>query len=119
MATHSSSLPWRISWTKKPGRLQCIVSQSWTRLKWLSTCARTHTHTHYLNDIYLGLTDTEKVPTVVKHYYWSGIIILNSCRKPLSSIRKTNQVFPYSTLIPTKSLDLCNISIGQKMGQAG
>ena len=79
--------------------------------------AHTHTHTHNLNDTYLGLTDTEKVPTVVKHYYWSGIIILNSCRKPLSSIWKTNQVFPYSTLIPTKSLDLCYISIGEKMGQ--
>ena len=26
MATHSSSLPWRISWTEEPGKLQCIES---------------------------------------------------------------------------------------------
>ena len=27
MATHSSVLPWRIPWTKKPGELQSIGSQ--------------------------------------------------------------------------------------------
>ena len=27
MATHSSSLAWRIPWTKKPGRLQSVGSQ--------------------------------------------------------------------------------------------
>jgi len=27
MATHSSILAWKISWTEKPGRLQSIVSQ--------------------------------------------------------------------------------------------
>ena len=32
MATHSSILAWRIPWTKEPGRLQSIESQSWTRL---------------------------------------------------------------------------------------
>ena len=30
MATHSSILAWRIPWTKEPGRLQSIGSQSWT-----------------------------------------------------------------------------------------
>ena len=33
MATHSSILAWRISWTEKLGRLHSIASQSWT---WLS-----------------------------------------------------------------------------------
>ena len=41
MATHSSLLAWRISWTEEPGRLQSMVSQSWTRL---STQACAHTH---------------------------------------------------------------------------
>ena len=36
MATHSSILAWRISWTEEPGRLQSWVTQSRTRLKRLS-----------------------------------------------------------------------------------
>ena len=36
MATHSSILAWRISWTEEPGRLQSAGSQSQTWLKWLS-----------------------------------------------------------------------------------
>ena len=34
MATRSSILAWRISWTKKPGGLQSMgLQKSWTRLK--------------------------------------------------------------------------------------
>ena len=33
MATHSGILPWRISWTEKPGVFWSIGSQSRTRLK--------------------------------------------------------------------------------------
>ena len=32
MATHSSTLAWKIPWTEEPGRLQSIGSQSRTRL---------------------------------------------------------------------------------------
>ena len=32
MATHSSILTWRITWTEEPGKLQSIGSQSGTRL---------------------------------------------------------------------------------------
>ena len=32
MATHSSILAWEIPWTEKPGRLQSMGLQSWTRL---------------------------------------------------------------------------------------
>ena len=32
MATHPCILTWRIPWTKEPGRLQSMGSQSWTRL---------------------------------------------------------------------------------------
>ena len=40
MATHSSILAWRISWTEEPGGLQSTVhgvKKSWTWLKWLRT----------------------------------------------------------------------------------
>ena len=40
MATHSSILPWRISWTEEPGRLQSI---------WLDMTEVTqHTHTYLM-----------------------------------------------------------------------
>ena len=33
MATHSSTLAWKIPWTEEPGRLQVYgVAKSWTRL---------------------------------------------------------------------------------------
>ena len=37
MATHSSVLAWRIPGTGEPGGLPSMGSQSWTRLKWLSS----------------------------------------------------------------------------------
>ena len=37
MATHSRILAWRIPRTEEPGRVQTKVSQSQTRLKWLSS----------------------------------------------------------------------------------
>ena len=33
MATHSSILAWRITWTEEPGGLWSLGLQSWTRLK--------------------------------------------------------------------------------------
>ena len=30
MATHSSTLAWRIPWTEEPGGLQSMVAKSWT-----------------------------------------------------------------------------------------
>ena len=36
MATHSSILAWRLSWTEEPSGLQFIWLQSQTQLKWLS-----------------------------------------------------------------------------------
>ena len=41
MATHISTLAWRIPWTEEPSRLQSIGSQRWTQLKQLSTHADT------------------------------------------------------------------------------
>ena len=39
MATHSSTLAWRIPWTEEPGGLQSRVTKNQTGLKWLSTHA--------------------------------------------------------------------------------
>ena len=33
MATHSSTLAWKIPWTEEPGKLQSMGSQSQTQLK--------------------------------------------------------------------------------------
>ena len=41
MATHSSIFAWRIPWTEEPEGLSSIGSQSWARLKLLSTRAHT------------------------------------------------------------------------------
>ena len=43
MATHSSTLAWKIPWTEEPGRLQSMGSQSWTQLSNF-----THFHFHTL-----------------------------------------------------------------------
>ena len=58
MATHSSILAWRISWTR--GALQVTVSgvaKSWT---WLMT--NTHTHTHTQPPSLLSLLPTPTHP---------------------------------------------------------
>ena len=61
MATHSSILAWRIPWTEEPGRLQSIASQSWTRLKWLSTYHFSRVHIYALiYDIRFSLPLTQR-----------------------------------------------------------
>ena len=57
MATHSSILAWRISWTEEPGRLQSMGSQSQTRLSDLTSL-----HKHIINT---GLGD------------FTGVIVYN------------------------------------------
>ena len=47
MATHSSTLAWRIPWTEEPGGLYTVhgVAKSWTQLKLLDReawCATVH-----------------------------------------------------------------------------
>ena len=55
MATHSSVLAWRISWTEEPGRLQSMqlrrVRRDWATKyththTWATKYTHTHTHTH-------------------------------------------------------------------------
>ena len=44
MASHSSTLAWKIPWTEEPGRLQSMGSQR-VGYSWV-TYTHTHTHTH-------------------------------------------------------------------------
>ena len=48
MATHSSILAWKITWTEEPGRLQSMGSQRVGHSERACACAhaRMHTHTH-------------------------------------------------------------------------
>ena len=46
MATHSSTLAWRIPLIEETGGLQSMWSQSWTQLSDSHTHTDTHTHTH-------------------------------------------------------------------------
>ena len=49
MATHSSILAWRIPGMGKPGGLLSMGSQSWTRLKRLSSSSKLHSEKCLLN----------------------------------------------------------------------
>ena len=42
MATHSSTLAWKIPWAEEPGRLRSVGSQRFDMIEWLSS----HTHTY-------------------------------------------------------------------------
>ena len=56
MATHSSTLAWRIPWTEEPGRLQSMASQ---RVGHDLTIEHAHTHTHRKNQsLFLEHTQT-------------------------------------------------------------
>ena len=48
MATHSSTLAWRIPWTEELGRLQSTGSQSWTRLSDFTFTFRECSHQIYI-----------------------------------------------------------------------
>ena len=45
MATHSSTLAWKVPWTEEPGRLQSMGSQSQTRLSDFTFTFHFHFHT--------------------------------------------------------------------------
>ena len=46
MATHSSTLAWKIPWTEDRGRLQSMESQSWTGLSDFTSTLRCFSHWH-------------------------------------------------------------------------
>ena len=48
MATHSSTLAWKISWTEKAGRLQSMGSQSRTRLSDFTSFCLMYNYSNFL-----------------------------------------------------------------------
>ena len=61
MATHSSTLAWRILWTREPGGLQSLglqrVAHDWAT----NTHTHTHTHTHNLKEHTISLLDAHNL----------------------------------------------------------
>ena len=69
MATHSTILAWRIPWTEEPGGLQSMGSQSWTRLKRLSTHARTLWSSFLMSHGYLASPPSNGSLVPMKGWY--------------------------------------------------
>ena len=61
MATHSSTLAWKIPWTEEPGGPQSTGSQGvghncpteQIQYRYMCTHTHTHTHTHTLTSVYI------------------------------------------------------------------
>ena len=80
MATHSSSLAWRIPWTEKPSGLQSMGSQKcWTRLKQLNKLRK--------NGQSYNNQSSNTVPGFQALYLWSQFFGLQLC----ASLRHTLQ----------------------------
>ena len=74
MATHSSTLAWKIPWTEEPGRLQSMGSLSWTRLSDFTFTFRFHalekemaTHSSVLALRIPGSRETGGLPSMGLH----------------------------------------------------
>ena len=52
MATHSSTLAWRIPWTEEPGRLQSMGSQR-VGHDWATSLSLSFFHTHHITYIHI------------------------------------------------------------------
>ena len=75
---HSSILAWRIPQTEEPCRLRSIGSQSWTRLRRLSTYTHTYTHIHICVCICILLLFSHKVVSYSFATPWTV-----ACQSPL------------------------------------
>ena len=60
MATHSSTLAWRIPWRDEPGRLQSVGSQSQTRLSNFTSL-----HFRYADDTTLRAESEEELKSLL------------------------------------------------------
>ena len=74
MATHSSTLAWKIPWTEEPGRLQSMWSQSRTRLSDFTFTFHFHalekemaTHSHVLAWRIPGTGEPGGLPSMGSH----------------------------------------------------
>ena len=64
MATHSSSLAWRIPWTEEPGGLQSMGCKSQTRLTWAESDMpeRLSTHTKFMLSLTNNIVCSHRPP---------------------------------------------------------
>ena len=72
--THSSIPDRRIPWTEEPGRLQSIGSQSWTRMKWLST--------HEFGRGVIVWPTRKRHPTPMTGCFWAGLSQWGTSQRP-------------------------------------
>ena len=75
MATHSSTLAWRIPWTEETGGLQSMGPQELAMTE--CTRAHAHTHTHTLFTNYMTLGKSLNMILSFQSCIW-GIMILTS-----------------------------------------
>ena len=79
MATHSSTLAWKIPWMEKPDRLQSMVPQrvghNWAT--WLSLSAWQSGLRHWIKTpVSSGRRGTGSTPTAAKKQFWACHLVL-------------------------------------------
>ena len=102
MATHSSVLAWRIPWMEKPGRLQSMGLQSWTRLKRLSSRSS--------SSVVLSLLWSRSRPEDGN----TDFLLANPhCSSVRQKISLEKPLFPRRVAKPTKNNDFSKSSFSQ------
>ena len=79
MATHSSTLAWKIPWMEETGRLQSMGSLCWTRLSDFTFTLHFHalekemaTHSSVLTWRILGMGEPGGLPSMESHRFRHG-----------------------------------------------
>ena len=89
MATHSSILAWQIPWPEEPGGLQCIGSQSRTRLKWSCTQTIHRITEDELTSSHLSTVLSRSVFTTMKSPLWIFFSSDSNCFPLLVKLSKS------------------------------
>ena len=96
MATHSSTLAWKIPWRKEPGGLPSVESQCWTRLSdWACTHTHTHTHTHTLRNGIRKFFKSHSQSVVASDWNQSKLSMWPSFRMKVSPLSTCWMVSPW------------------------
>ena len=108
MATHSSSLAWKIPWTKKPGRLQSIVSQR-VRHHWsdLAQWCLLSLFSYFLNQQYELAIELNFSPLSLHYQEWFKERVWILFRNLLPGLVLRNKKIPFEIrkINPTWFLD--------------
>ena len=103
MATHSSILAWRISWTEESGRLQCMGSQ---RVKHNWATEHAHTHNVKLSNLSVQLSSVQLLN-------WVRLFATKWTAAHQASLSITNSQSPpkpmsIESVMPSNHLILCH-----------